>query len=121
MRTFQQGDTVYWNRVPSGKFTFRHVNPDGSLSLFGGEKGHGAFRDARPEDVSDRPSEGNDQILHFAKNNLFVHVRVVDLMQMFDLKEHAVRKVIFDNPGMFRRVEHGVFEIRDAEEDRKVK
>ena len=116
--TFQDGQTLYWTRYPAARFTFRHINPDGSIALFGGEKGSGAYRDARPEDIRLHPLEGTDQIIYWAQQHLFEHTSPAQLADLFGLKEPQVRKVIGDRPDIFRRISRGVYEVRDPEADR---
>jgi hypothetical protein len=116
--TYTDGQTLYWSRYPSARFTYRGINADGSVALYGGEKGYGSYRDARPDEVRTQPLEGADQVLHYASTNIFAHVTTSQLAEMFDLKDSAVRKVIADNPHIFRRIARGTYEIRDAEADR---
>ena len=118
MSTYNKGQTLYWSRYPSARFTYIGMNDDGSISLYGGEKGYGSYRDARPDDIRTQPLEGADQILHYASGNIFEHVTTAQLADMFNLKDSTVRKVISDRPDVFRRIAKGTYEIRDPEADR---
>lgn len=120
--TPERGTTLYWRRVPEGRFTFVKTNPDGSYQLHGGEKGYAGTRDARPEDVSTAPfgnSTPHEQVLHYATTHLFEHVTIAQLCEMFGLAQNTIRKVVYDRPDLFRKVGHGVYECRDANADRK--
>lgn len=110
---------MYWTRIPTGRFTVRHINPDGSIALFGGEQGYQSYRDARLHDISLTPITGLEQITHYAQHHLFEHITVSDLAATLNLNESSVRRYIGDHPHMFRRVAHGVYEIRDADGDRR--
>lgn len=114
----QPGATIYWRRIPSGRFTFVKTNRDGSFQLYGGETGYASYRDARPDDVSLLPFEGTDQIIAWALQNTYHLVKATELAERFGLSIGSVRKAITDRPDIFRRVEHGVFECRNPDEDR---
>ena len=115
---FETGQTVYWTRIPAGRFTVRHINPDGSVALFGGEQGYQSYRDARPDEIGSTPMTGLEQIAHYAQTHLFAEVTAPELADRFSLTLSAVRRYIADHPDTFRRIGHGVYEIRDADADR---
>jgi hypothetical protein len=116
--TFEIGQTVFWTRIPAGKFTVKKLNPDGSVCLFGGEQGYKSFRDARPNDISLTPMTGVEQIAHYAAAHLFEQITASDLADALGLTSSSVRRYIQDHPDTFRRISHGIYEIRDAEADR---
>lgn len=118
---FETGQTVYWTRIPAGRFTVRHINPDGSVSLFGGEQGYQSYRDARPDEIALTPMTGIEQITHYASTHLFEQVTAPELADRFGLTVSAVRRYITDHPDIFRRIGHGVYEIRDADADRSAR
>lgn len=115
---YETGQTVYWTRIPAGKFTVRHINPDGSVALFGGEQGYQSYRDARPDDIALTPMTGMEQIAHYAATHLFDQITASDLADRFNLTASAVRRYIADHPSTFRRISHGIYEIRDPQADR---
>lgn len=119
--TYETGQRVFWSRVPEGVFTVRGMNPDGSVQLWGGEKGYGGVRDARVTEVSDRPfggAKGDDKVAHWASQNIYEHIRVPELADMLDMPVWAVRRYVLDHPATFRRIERGLYEVRDEADDR---
>jgi len=118
-RTFTKGEILYWRIAPKAKFKFLKLNKDGSVQMVGGENGYSMGRDAKIEDVSTVPFDGVEQIRYWATKNIFAEVTVNELAEKFGLTVAVVRKYVTDRPDAFRRIGHGKYEVRDAEEDRR--
>ena len=120
--TMERGTTVYWAKMPKGKFTFIGVNKDGSFHIVGGEAGYSSGRDAVPDEVSTAPFQGTDQIEHWAKreDTFAKETTVADMTERFGLPQSTVAKFVRENPQLFRKVGHGKYEVRGyANEQRR--
>lgn len=118
-KTFTKGEILYWRIEPKAKFKFVKMNKDGSVQMVGGESGYSIGRDAYLRDVSTVPFDGVEQIRYWATKNIFTEVTVNELAEKFGLTVAVVRKYVTDRPDVFRRIGHGRYEVRDAEEDRR--
>lgn len=114
----KEGDLVYHHLNPKATFSFVKWNADGSAQVWGGNFGFAAYRDWHTNQLSRMPASEEDLILHWAGENLFQHVTIDRLIQHLGVNRSAVRRVTTDRPDVFRRIERGLFEVRDPRSDR---
>lgn len=58
-------------------------------------------------------------LMAYCRENVFESVTVNDLEEVCGLSIPTIRKFIADRPDIFRKIQRGVWEIRDPEADRK--
>jgi len=111
---------IYHRGLPKAKFKFVKWNTDGSLQLYGGEGGYAAYRDYHAEFLSNVPSDGFEAIYVWASHASRLHQRyeVPVIAAAVNAPEALVRKAVRDRPDVFRRIQRGVYEIRDPKADR---
>ena len=114
----KEGDLVYHHLNPKATFSFVKWNADGSAQVWGGNFGFAAYRDWHTDKLSRMPASEDDLILHWASENLFEHVTIDRLIQHLGVNRSAVRRVTTDRPDVFRRIERGLFEVRNPQADR---
>lgn len=113
-----RGDVVYHRAMPKAKFEFVKWNADGSVQVWGGERGYAAYRDFRIADISRHPSGADEALLAWAAANLHVETTVEALADLLEMAPAAVRRVVAARPDVFRRVRRGVYETRNPQADR---
>lgn len=122
MTTYEPGQTLYWSREPGAKFVFVKMNRDGSVQMYGGDKGFGHTRDARPEEVSTSPAANapavvqSDRIGEWAVVNLGAEVTPVGLADDLNLSHWTVRKYLLNHPDLFKRIGRGLYRVRTEED-----
>lgn len=74
---------------------------------------------AKPSEGWRTPQDGKQDILAWAKENIFQLVTVKQLAEIGEVSEATARKVVSDRPDIFVRREGRQFEVRDPQADRK--
>ena len=55
----------------------------------------------------------------WAKNNVFAEVTVKELAEIGEVSEATVRNLVKERMDIFRKLQRGVWEVRDADADRE--
>ena len=76
------------------------------------------LRTARPSEGWGRPRDGRDNILAWAKDNVFTLVTVKELAEIGGVSEATVRTLLAERPDIFRKSEKRQYEVRDPNADR---
>jgi hypothetical protein len=64
--------------------------------------------------------EGWGDLMVYCRENVYESVTVNDLTEACGLSIPTIRKFISDRPDIFRKIQRGLWEIRDPESDRKL-
>jgi hypothetical protein len=64
--------------------------------------------------------EGWGDLMVYCRENVYESVTVNDLTEACGLSIPTIRKFITDRPDIFRKIQRGLWEIRDPESDRKL-
>lgn len=74
---------------------------------------------ARPSAGWRKPQDGKNDIMSWAKENVFELVTIKQLAEIGEISEATARKVVTDRPDIFVRREGRQYEVRDPQADRK--
>ena len=75
-------------------------------------------RNAKWSTESAAKREGWGDLIMFCRENIYESVTVNDLTEACGLSIPTLRKFIADRPDIFRKIQRGLWEIRDPESDR---
>lgn len=64
--------------------------------------------------------EGWGDLMTYCRDNVYESVTATDLTDACGLSIPTIRKFITDRPDIFRKIQRGLWEIRDPESDRKL-
>ena len=74
---------------------------------------------ARPSAGWRKPQDGKNDIMSWAKENVFELVTIKQLAEIGEISEATARKIVTDRPDIFVRREGRQYEVRDPQADRK--
>lgn len=74
---------------------------------------------AKPSEGWRKPQDGKNDIMSWAKENVYELVTIKQLAEIGDISEATVRKVVTDRPDIFVKREGRQYEVRDPQADRK--
>ncbi len=74
---------------------------------------------ARPSVGWRKPQDGKNDIMSWAKENVFELVTIKQLAEIGEISEATARKIVTDRPDIFVKREGRQYEVRDPQADRK--
>jgi len=74
---------------------------------------------ARPSEGWRTPQDGKNDIISWAKENVYELVTIKQLAEIGDISDATARKIVADRPDIFVKREGRQYEIRDPQADRK--
>ncbi len=74
---------------------------------------------ARPSAGWRKPQDGKNDIMSWAKENVFELVTIKQLAEIGEISEATARKIVTDRPDIFVKREGRQYEVRDPQADRK--
>jgi hypothetical protein len=77
-------------------------------------------RNAKWSTESAAKREGWGDLMTYCRDNVYESVTATDLTDACGLSIPTIRKFITDRPDIFRKIQRGLWEIRDPESDRKL-
>ncbi len=74
---------------------------------------------ARPSVGWRKPQDGKNDIMSWAKENVYELVTIKQLAEIGEISEATARKIVTDRPDIFVKREGRQYEVRDPQADRK--
>lgn len=74
---------------------------------------------ARPSEGWRKPQDGKNDIMSWAKENVYELVTIKQLAEIGEISDATARKIVTDRPDIFVKREGRQYEVRDPQADRK--